>query len=146
MVRNSSSPNNFPPIDQLSTWSYIPFDIANSSGVGYVNGLYPIGFGNGKINPVIRFQVPITHLVENLHPTLNPDGWADMAINLEEHTGKYVQLKFVLKHNSGTGAQKTQPCLVGLLMDFRIGNPLPQSGVDDSEGLHTKAKSEPRVP
>ena len=75
MVRNSSSPNNFPPIDQLSTWSYIPFDIANSSGVGYVNGLYPIGFGNGKIQSCDSLSGTDYALGgESTHPTLNPDG------------------------------------------------------------------------
>ena len=67
----------------------MPFDIANSSGVGYVNGLYPIGFGNGKIQSCDALSGNDYALGgESTHPTLNPDGWADMAVNLQSSRRK----------------------------------------------------------
>ena len=85
------STKQLPTVDQLSSWRYIPFDVANSSGVGYVNGLYPVGFGNGKIQSCDTLSGTDYALGgESTHPTLNPDGWAEMAVNLQEHAGKYV--------------------------------------------------------
>ena len=147
MVRNSSSPSNFPPVDQLSSWSYVPFDIANSSGVGYVNGLYPIGFGNGKIQSCDALSGNDYALGgESTHPTLNPDGWADMAVNLQAHAGKYVQMKFVMKHNSGAGAPENSTMPGWFIDDFRMGNPLPQSGWMTVKGFTPKQNPNPGFP
>ena len=50
MVRNASSPTvSLPLMIWTGPWTYVPFDIGKSSGVGYSNGLYPIGFGNNRI-------------------------------------------------------------------------------------------------
>ena len=89
-----------------------------------MNGLYPVGFGNGKIQSCDTLSGTDYALGgESTHPTLNPDGWAEMAVNLQNHAGKYVQLKFVLKHNSGTGVPENITMPGWFIDDFRIGNP-----------------------
>ena len=76
---------------------------------------YP--FGNGKIQSCDALSGNDYALGgESTHPTLNPDGWADMAVNLQSHAGKYVQMKFVMKHNSGTGAPENTTMPAGLSM------------------------------
>ena len=146
MVRNSTSAN-FPPPGAGSSWSYIPFDTVNSTGVGYVNGLYPIGFGNGKIQSCDSLSGNNYALGgESTHPTLNPTGWATMALNLQAHVGKYVQLKFVLKHNSGTGTPQNTTMPGWFIDDFRLGNPLPQSGWMTVKGFTPKQNPNPGFP
>ena len=142
MIRNSSTPDFY-----TGPWDYIPFDTVNSSGVGYVNGLYPIGFGNGKIQNCDSLSGNEYALGgESTHPTLNPDGWADMALNLQEHIGKYVQLKFVLTHNSGIGTPQNSTMPGWFIDDFRLGNPLPQSGWMSVKGFTPKQNPNPGFP
>ena len=138
MVRNSSSPS-FPPPTVGVGWSYLPFDTQNSTGVGFTNGLYPIGFGTNKIQTCGGLTGTDYALGgESTHPTLNPDGWADMAVNLQEHIGKFVQLKFVMIHNSGTGTPDNTTMPGWFIDDFRLGNPLPQSGWMTVKGFTPK--------
>jgi len=138
MVRNSSSPS-FPPPTVGVGWSYLPFDTVNSTGVGFTNGLYPIGFGTNKIQTCGGLTGTDYALGgESTHPTLNPDGWADMAVNLQEHIGKFVQLKFVMIHNSGTGNPENTTMPGWFIDDFRLGNPLPQSGWMTVKGFTPK--------
>ena len=86
MVRNSSSPS-FPPPDV--GWSHLPFDATNSTGVNYANGLYPIGSGNGKIQNCDSLTGTDYALGgESTHPTSNPNGWATLALNLNQHIHK----------------------------------------------------------
>ena len=144
MVRNSSSPN-FPPPNL--GWSHIPFDNQNSTGVGYSNGLYPVGVGNGRIQSCDSLTAVDYALGgESTDPVLNPTGWAQMAINLVEHTGKYVQLKFVMKHNDRTNVPENMTMPGWFIDDFRIGNPLPQSGWMTIKGFTPKQSPNPGFP
>ena len=123
MVREYYNPGSYGP------WAHIPFDLANSSGVGYSNGLYQIGAGNGKIQNCDGLTATDYALGgESTHPTLNPGGWSTLALNLDDYKTKDIQLKFVMSHNSGTGAPFNSSMPGWFIDDFRIGDPLPQSG------------------
>ena len=144
MVRNSSS-TNFPGPDQ--GWNYIEFDATNSSGVSYSNGLYPVGFGNGKIQSCDGLTGNNYALGgESTHPTLNPGGWATLALNLNAHQSKYVQLKFVLTHNSVTSTPQNSTMPGWFIDDFRMGDPLPQSGSMTVKGFTPKQMPNPGFP
>ena len=144
MVRNSSSPN-FPPPDL--GWSYIPFDATNSTGISYANGLYPIGSGNGKIQNCDGLTGTDYAIGgESTHPTTNPSGWATLAVNLNEHIHKYVQLKFVMSHNNGAGTPENTTMPGWFIDDFRIGDPLPQSGSMTVKGFTPQQSPNPGFP
>ena len=144
MVRNSSSPS-FPPPEV--GWTYIPFDMGNSTGVSYANGLYPIGSGNGKIQNCDSLTGTDYALGgESTHPTQNPNGWSTLAVNLNEHIHKYVQLKFVLSHNNGAGVPENTSMPGWFIDDFRLGNPLPQSGSMTVKGFTPKQAPNPGFP
>ncbi|MDP6870024.1 MAG: hypothetical protein QGI21_04555 [Candidatus Poseidoniaceae archaeon] len=144
MVRNSSSPDFGPP--ELG-WSYLPFDTLNTTGVNYANGLYPVGVGNGKIQSCDGLGGNDYVLGgQSTHPTHNPNGWGTVALNLGGHLGKYVQLKFVLTHNSGTGSPENNTMPGWFIDDFRVGNPLPQSGWMTVKGFTPKQAPSPGFP
>jgi len=146
MVRNSST-TSFPPPDIDASWSYIPFDKVNSTGIDYSNGLYPVGIGNGRVQTCDSLTgVDYVLGGESTHPTLNPTGWAEIAINLEKHAGKYVQLKFVMKHNARSETPENITMPGWFIDDFRIGNPLPQSGWMTVKGFTPKQSPNPGFP
>ena len=68
MVRNASSPTSFPPPSSGLGWTHVPFDIGKSSGVGYSSGLYPIGFGNNRIQNCGSLTGTIMHWGESTNP------------------------------------------------------------------------------
>ena len=144
MVRNSSTPS-FPPPDV--GWSYVPFDMTNSTGVSYANGLYPIGAGNGKIQSCGSLTGTDYAIGgESTHPASNPDGWAELAVNLNQHIHKYVQIKFVMSHNNGAGTPHNTTMPGWFIDDFRIGDPLPQSGWMSIKGFTPKQSPDPGFP
>ena len=144
MVRNSSSPS-FPPPEV--GWSHIPFDATNSTGVGFANGLYPIGSGNGKIQNCDSLTGTDYALGgESTHPTSNPSGWATLAVNLNQHIHKYVQLKFVMSYNLGSGTPQNSTMPGWFIDDFRLGDPLPQSGSMTVKGFTAKQSPNPGFP
>ena len=144
MVRNSSSPN-FPSPDLQ--WQYIPFDVTNSTGVGYSNGLYPIGSGNGRIQNCDGLSGTDYALGgESTNPSSNPNGWATLAVNLAEHVNKYVQIKFVMSHNNGAGVPENATMPGWFIDDFRLGDPLPQTGWMTVKGFTPKQSPNPGFP
>ena len=144
MVRNSSSPS-FPPPDL--GWQYIPFDVTNSTGISYANGLYPIGSGNGKIQNCDGLTGTDYAIGgESTHPTQNPNGWASLAVNLNEHIHKYVQIKFVMSHNNGAANPENATMPGWFIDDFRLGDPLPQSGSMTVKGFTPKQSPNPGFP
>ena len=143
MVRSNSN-GQFGPLDQ---WNHIPFDAINSTGVGYSNGLYPIGNGNGRIQTCDGLTGTDYAIGgESTHPTLNPNGWATLAINLDQFKNSYVQLKFVLTHNSGSGTPYNSTMPGWFIDDFRMGDPLPQSGSMTVKGFTPKQAPNPGFP
>ena len=127
MVRNSTT-TSFPPPNIDSSWSYIPFDAQNSTGVGYSNGLYPVGIGNGRIQSCDSLTgVDYALGGESTSPTLNPTGWAQMALNLEEHA-KVCATKVRNETQCSANVPENMTMPGWFIDDFRIGNPLPQSG------------------
>ena len=143
MVRNSSVPN-FPPTD--SGWTHIPFDIQNSS-VSYTDGLYTVGTGNGRIQNCDSLTgLDYALGGESTDPVRNPTGWATMAINLQDHLNKYVQLKFVMKHNNRPNNPENKTMPGWFIDDLRIGNPLPQSGWMKIKGFTPKQSPNPGFP
>ncbi|HIF46732.1 MAG TPA: hypothetical protein EYQ73_08105 [Candidatus Poseidoniales archaeon] len=145
MVRNSSNPT-FPPPEQ-GGWVYVPFDMTNSSGISFSNGLYPVGSGNGKIQSCGGLSGNDYALGgESTDNTTNPTGWGSLALNLARHAGKYVELKFVMKHNSGSGTPENTTMPGWFIDDFRIGDPLPQNGWMTLKSLTPKQAPNPGFP
>ena len=58
----------------------------------------------------------------------------------------YVQLKFVMKHNARTNPAENMTMPGWFIDDFRIGNPLPQSGWMTIKGFTPKQSSNPGFP
>jgi len=144
MVRNSSSPG-FPPPGE--GWSHIPFDTQNSSGISTANGLYPVGVGNGRIQSCDSLSATDYALGgESTSSSLNPDGWGTLALNLNQHIGKYVELKFVMSHNRGSGTPYNNTMPGWFIDDFRLGDPLPQSGWMTVKGFTPKQAPNPGFP
>ncbi len=144
MVRNSSS-QNFPTPDQ--GWTHIPFDVTNTTGVNYANGLYPIGIGNGKIQSCGTLGATDYAIGgESSNPTYNPNGWSTLALNLNAHKNKFVELKFVMSHNNGAGTPENTTMPGWFIDDFRIGDPLPQSGSMTVKGFTPKQSPNPGFP
>ena len=146
MVRSTTgSPNNFPPPGE--GWSYIPFDTGNSSGISTSNGLYPIGIGNGKIQSCDSLTgVDYALGGESTSASSNPNGWGTLAVNLNEHIGKYAQLKFVMSNNRGSGTPYNSTMPGWFIDDFRLGDPLPQSGWMTVKGFTPQQSPNPGFP
>ena len=143
MVRSSSTPN-FNPADP---WTHLEFDIVNSTGIGYSNGLYPIGNGNGRIQTCDGLPTSAYALGgESTDSTLNPNGWGTLALNLDSFKNNYVQLKFVLTHNSGSGVPYNATMPGWFIDDFRMGDPLPQSGSMTVKGFTPIQNPNPGFP
>ena len=152
MIKSSSMEDD--PIfsdPNMGEWSFIPFDVQNSSGVNYANGLYQIGAGNGRIQTCGSLTGSDYALGgESTNPTTNPDGWSTLALNLKDYiqSGRYVQMKFVMEHNAQipirTPENATMPGW--FIDDFRLGNLLPQSGWMTAKNFMPKANPNPGFP
>ena len=115
-----NDPAGFAPID---------IDLSNSSGVGYGNGYYPRGSGSSNAGQVDARCQGIGQgdyaLAGSSTSVSNPTGWGNLAIDLIQYVGQYVQFRFVLEDNNINGADGGK---AGWYVDnFRVGDPLPQS-------------------
>jgi len=152
MVKSSSMKDDAIFNDpNMGTWTFLPFDAQNSSGVNYANGLYQVGSGNGKIQTCGSLSGTDYALGgESTHPTTNPDGWATLALNLKDYiqSGKYVQLKFVMEHNAQIPPKVPEnSSLPGWFIDdFRLGNLLPQSGWMTVKNFMPRSSPNPGFP
>ena len=109
-------------------WMFTPFDLGNST-LGYNNGLKQKGTGNGKIQYCDGIGLGQYALAgESTDSILNPTGWGTLALNLEEYVGKYVKIRFVLERNNHIGVAVNSTMPGWYVDDFRLGDPLPQSG------------------
>lgn len=133
-VQYDTSSNGF---DWTNTWQFIDFDISNSSGIGYSNGLYPKGNGHNKISSCDGVTTGDYALGgTSVHQQLNPNGWGTLALNLRDHMNKYIRFRFVLERNENLGNTPTESFLPGWYIDnFRLGDLLPQSGTVVVEGF-----------
>ncbi|NCG43410.1 MAG: hypothetical protein GWO84_07735, partial [Euryarchaeota archaeon] len=96
----SSLTGNFDPISSAG-FDFIPIDIANSSGISYSNGYWQKS--NSGANNKISYQcggIDDTEygLAGKSTSASNPNGWADIALDLKDYVGKYIQLRFVMEH------------------------------------------------
>ena len=124
-------------MDWTNTWQTIDFDVANSSGISYSNGLYPVGNGHNKITYCDGVATGSYALGgTSVHSQLNPNGWGTLALDLREHMNKYIRLRFVLERNENLGKNPADSFLPGWYIDdFRLGDLLPQSGSVVVEGF-----------
>lgn len=124
---------DFPPDPTQNPFNFVDIDQANSSNIGFGNGYYTKGSQQGQIqygcNGVASNDAALggTSVTAN-----NPSGWADIAIDLSDYVGRYVQLRFVMEHNAaqgGTGTSPVNETFPGWYIDnVRLGQLLPQSG------------------
>ena len=141
-VLNSSNGQNWgPPV-------VMPFDMSNSSGIGFGSGLYQKGTGNGKIQSgcdgvaVNEYALGGT----SVDTALNPTGWATLAVNLQHHIGRFVKFRFVLERNTHTGNPVNDSMPGWFIDDFRLGSPLPQSGWMDVKNIAPRIQPYPGFP
>ena len=129
-----NDPAGFAPID---------IDLSNSSGVGYGNGYYARGSGStgaGQIDARCQGLAQGDYgLAGSSTSVSNPTGWANIAIDLIQYVGQYVQFRFIMEDNNigGTDGGKA-----GWYIDnFRVGDPLPQSADMSINGFLPSASS-----
>ncbi|HIA39538.1 MAG TPA: hypothetical protein EYN88_01415 [Candidatus Poseidoniales archaeon] len=127
-------------------WIQTPFDIGNST-LGYNNGLKQKGAGNGKIQFCDGIGLGQYALAgESTDSILNPTGWGTLALNLEEYVGKYVKIRFVLERNNHVGVAVNSTMPGWYIDDFRLGDPLPQSGYVDVKNFAPSIFPDPGFP
>ena len=110
-------------------FSSIDIDLSNSSGVGYGNGYYPRGSGSSNAGQIDSRCQGLGQgdygLAGSSTSVSNPTGWANVAVDLYQYIGQYIQFRFIMEDNNigGTDGGKA-----GWYIDnFRVGDPLPQS-------------------
>jgi len=133
-IRTSSN-GVFPP--DASGFQYIDIDAGNSTGVGYSNGYYRVSSGSNNAGEIYNScnQVPAGDyaLGGTSVSTGNPSGWANIAIDLIQYVGQYIQLRFVMDDNDINSADGGA---AGWYIDnFRLGDRLPQSATMDINGF-----------
>ena len=130
----SSLTGNFDPMSSVG-FAYIPFDMTNTSGIGYSDGYWQKS--NSNANNRIGTQcggIADTDygLAGKSTSALNPTGWADIGLDLKDYIGKYIQLRFVMEHqgyNPPAGWSVQDFNTSGWYIDnFRLGDLLPQTG------------------
>jgi len=131
----TSSTGIFPP--DPSGFSYIDIDVGNSTGVGYSNGYYRVSTGSNNAGEIYNScsDVPAGDyaLGGTSVGTNNPTGWANIAIDLIQYVGQYIQLRFVMDDNDINSADGNA---AGWYIDnFRLGDRLPQSATMDINGF-----------
>ena len=134
-IRDSNDPN-FPP--DASNFDYIRFDVTNSTNIGFGNGIYQRSSGTTQNQIDYRCDgvpssaptgqpVPVGLGGTSANPN-NPNGWTNLAVDLDPYLGKYVQLRFVMEYNNVQG-QYTNDSTPGWVIDnFRLGDKLPPTG------------------
>ena len=120
---DTSGPNGF---------DYISIDQANSSNIGFGNGLYTKGNNQGQIQSGCQGVGSTQSALGGTSVTTNnPNGWADIAIDLSDYVGQWVQLRFVMEHNinGGNGNTPVNYTMPGWYIDnVRLGQLLPANG------------------
>jgi len=129
MQIRSSYNDDFVDTDQ-GGFSSIDIDLSNTSGVGYGNGYYARGSGSSNAGQIDSRCQGLGQgdygLAGSSTSVSNPTGWANIAVDLIQYVGQYVQFRFIMEDNNigGTDGGKA-----GWYIDnFRVGDPLPQSG------------------
>ena len=139
-IRTSSN-GVFPP--DASGFQYIDIDIGNSTGLGYSNGYYRVSTGSNNAGEIYNQcnQVPAGDyaLGGTSVSTGNPTGWANIAVDLIQYVGQYIQLRFVLDDNDISGSDGGA---AGWYIDnFRVGDRLPQTATMDINGFLPSVQS-----
>ena len=141
-IRTSSN-GVFPP--DPTGFQYIDIDVGNSSGVGYSNGYYRVSTGSNNAGEIYS-QCNGDGINGNDYAlggtsvsTGNPTGWGNIAIDLIQYVGQYIQLQFVLEDNDITGSDGGA---AGWYIDnFRLGDVLPQTATMDINGFLPSVQS-----
>ena len=141
-IRTSSN-GVFPP--DPTGFQYIDIDIGNSSGVGYSNGYYRVSTGSNNAGEIYS-QCNGDGINGNDYAlggtsvsTGNPTGWGNIAIDLIQYVGQYIQLQFVLEDNDISGSDGGA---AGWYIDnFRLGDVLPQTATMDINGFLPSVQS-----
>ena len=128
-VQNSSDAVGWSP------WEFVDIDIGATSGLQQgTQGLFQRGTGVNKVqsscNGKGSLAVPPDAWVLSGMSTWanNQNGWANVALDLSAHEGKYVKLKFVMEKNPMLGAPVNTTMPGWYIDSLRIGDALPQSG------------------
>ena len=141
-IRTSSN-GVFPP--DPTGFQYIDIDVGNSSGVGYSNGYYRVSTGSNNAGEIYS-QCNGDGINGNDYAlggtsvsTGNPTGWGNIAIDLIQYVGQYIQLQFVLEDNDISGSDGGA---AGWYIDnFRLGDVLPQTATMDINGFLPSVQS-----
>lgn len=141
-IRSSPNPG-FPP--DTSGFQFLPIDLQNSTGIGFGQGYAQRADGwqlDNKINTGCAglntgSGEPKNYgLAGNSTSTLNPSGWASIAVNLHDFIGNYVQIRFILEHNGVQNIVALDNNMSGWHIDnFRLGDVLPQNASMTVRGI-----------
>ena len=120
----------------VSPWEHIDIDIQNTSGLSYGSGYYQVG-NAGSLNKIDGRCNGVSFndyaLGGTSISTFNPDGWANVKLDLSDYGGNYIELRFVLEYNDvaaspGYTIDNTTSMPGWYIDNFRFGSTLPQSG------------------
>ena len=129
-------------------FSTIDIDLSNSSGVGYGNGYYARGSGSSSAGQIDARCQGLSQgdyaLAGSSTSISNPTGWANVAVDLIQYVGQYVQFSFIMEDNNIGGSDGGK---AGWYIDnFRVGDPLPQSAEMSINGFLPSTSSGPNQP
>ena len=141
-IRSSPVPGSFPP--DTSGFNYLPIDQQNSTGLvfgkNYAQGTGSTWNQDNRINRQCDgLQLSSSQwgwgIAGSSTTAQNPSGWANIAVNLDQYIGDYVQIRFVMDHTAST-ALNVDDNMSGWYVDnFRLGELLPQNGSMTVRGM-----------
>ena len=98
--------------------------------MNYGSGIHQVGGGATRIQSCNGVPTNSYALGGESKTINNPGGWQTLAANLQDHIGRYIEIKFVLsREDNPTGdVSPEEPVMPGWVIDnLRIGPTLPQS-------------------
>ena len=98
--------------------------------MNYGSGIHQVGGGAARIQSCNGVPTNSYALGGESKTINNPGGWQTLAANLQDHIGRYIEIKFVLsREGNPTGdVSPEEPVMPGWVIDnLRIGPTLPQS-------------------
>ena len=118
-------------------FSSIDIDLSNSTGIGYSNGYFARGSGTSNAGQIDSRCQGLGQgdygLAGTSTSVSNPTGWANIAVDLIQYVGQYVQFRFIMEDNN---IANTDGGKAGWYVDnFRVGDPLPQSAEMSINGI-----------
>jgi len=142
-----ASQNDDLDVNDPNGFDYLEISLANSS-LSWSSGYYTVSTNQntaGQIDSRCDGVTPGDGALGGTSTTAsNPNGWANIAVDLGPYTGQYVQIRFVMEDNDVLG---TDGGKAGWYVDnFRVGDPLPASANMSINGFLPSNSGGPNQP